>query len=68
MAVRDNSADIVEVLLSFGADPLRPDPRGNTCLHAAVEVRAWASLRALLDAGLRHRDEVDAKNSINGES
>ena len=61
--MRDNSADIVDVLLSFGADPLRRDPRGNTCLHTAVKVRAWASLRSILEAGVRHREDVDVINT-----
>ena len=63
LAVRNNSVEIVEVLLAFGADPLRTDSRGNTCLHIAVEFRAWETLRTILEIAVKHTDDVDATNS-----
>lgn len=63
LAVRNNSVEIVEVLLAFGADPLRTDSRGNTCLHIAVEFRAWETLRTILEIAVKHTDDVDVRNS-----
>jgi ankyrin repeat protein len=61
LAIRDNSVDIVELLLAFGADPLTKDGSGNTSLHVAAAGHAHECLR-LLAENVRKREDLDEVN------
>ncbi|XP_066496942.1 histone-lysine N-methyltransferase EHMT1-like [Tiliqua scincoides] len=50
--------DLVELLLTHGADVAARDHEGNTCLHWAASVGSAPITRRLLEAGA----EVDARN------
>ncbi|XP_040574927.1 uncharacterized protein [Lepeophtheirus salmonis] len=61
LAVLDNSAEIVELLLSFGADPSIKDHRGNTCFHQAVAMKSNDCLKLLVEH-LRTKEDLDSFN------
>jgi ankyrin repeat protein len=63
LAVRDNSVEIVELLLAFGADPSTKDGCGNTSLHVAAACHAHACLK-LLAEHVRKRDDLDQVNEF----
>lgn len=56
--------DMVGKLLDAGADPLLPDPDGDTALHYAAMARNPAYLELLLARGLK----PDARNRISGRT
>ena len=62
MAIRDNSLEIIELLLAFGADPALRDNKGNTGLHVAAALGASACLQ-LLAGNTKHKDDL---NELNG--
>ena len=63
LAVRDNSMEIIEILLAFGANPSVRDVRGNTCLHMATAVRSSEALKLLVDS-VNSKDELNAFNNF----
>ncbi|QQP50647.1 Nuclear factor of kappa light polypeptide gene enhancer in Bcells 1, partial [Caligus rogercresseyi] len=62
LAVLDNSVEIVELLLSFGADPSIKDHRGNTCFHQAVAMKSNDCLKLLVEH-LRTKEDLDCFNN-----
>ena len=48
-------ADVIEYLISIGADPNAVDTSGVAPLHRAVRTRSLAAVRALLDGGAKPR-------------
>ena len=63
LAVRDNSMEIIEILLAFGANPSVRDVRGNTGLHMATAVRSSEALKLLVDS-VNSKDELNAFNNF----
>lgn len=63
LAVRDNSVEIVEILLAFGANPSIRDSRGNTCLHLATAIRSSESLKLLAES-VNSKDELNSFNNF----
>ena len=63
LAVKDNSVEIVEILLAFGANPSIRDYRGNTCLHMATAIRSPESLKLLAES-VTSKDELNAFNNF----
>merc|ERR1712226_1595515 len=63
LAVRDNSMEIIEILLAFGANPSVRDVRGNTGLHMATAVRSSEALKLLVDS-VNSKDEINAFNNF----
>ena len=59
--MRDNSYEIVDVLLAFGADPAIRDARGNTALHIATAKKSTEVLSALVKH-VRHREDLNRLN------
>ena len=48
LAIRDNSLEIIEILLAFGANPAVKDRRGNTSLHMATAAKSTDILSMLV--------------------
>ena len=67
MAIRDNSLEIIELLLAFGADPALRDNKGNTGLHVAAALGASACLQ-LLAGNTRHKDDLNELNDCGKRS
>ena len=63
LAVRDNSLEIVEILLAFGANPSIRDFRGNTCLHMATAIRSSESLKLLAES-VTTKEELNVINNF----
>ena len=63
MAVRDNSVEIIEMLVAFGANPSIRDIRGNSSLHMATAIRSSESLKILAES-LASKDDVNAFNNF----
>jgi len=63
LAVRDNSLEIIEILLAFGANPSVRDFRGNTCLHMATAIRSSESLKLLAES-VTTKDELNVFNNF----
>lgn len=63
LAVRDNSLEIVEILLAFGANPSIRDFRGNTCLHMATAVRSSEALKLLVES-TNSKEELNSFNDL----
>ena len=63
LAIRDNSIDIVELLLAFGADPVIKDGGGNTGIHIAAATRATECLK-LLSENVRNKDDLNEVNEF----
>ena len=61
LAIRDNSLEIIELLLAFGADPALRDNKGNTGLHVAAALGASACLQ-LLAGNTKHKDDLNELN------
>ena len=67
MAIRDNSLEIIELLLAFGADPALRDNKGNTGLHVAAALGASACLQ-LLAGNTKHKDDLNELNDCGKRS
>ena len=67
LAIRDNSLEIIELLLAFGADPALRDNKGNTGLHVAAALGASACLQ-LLAGNTRHKDDLNELNDCGKRS
>lgn len=63
LAVRDNSLEIIEILLAFGANPSIRDFRGNTCLHMATAIRSSESLKLLAES-VTSKEELNVFNNF----
>jgi len=63
LAIRDNSIDIVELLLAFGADPVIKDGGGNTGIHIAAATRTTECLK-LLSENVRNKDDLNEDNEF----
>ena len=63
LAVRDNSVEIIEMLVAFGANPSIRDIRGNSSLHMATAIRSSESLKILAES-LASKDDVNAFNNF----
>ena len=63
LAVRDNSIEIIEILLAFGANPSIRDFRGNTCLHMATAIRSSESLKLLAES-VTTKEELNVFNNF----
>lgn len=63
LAVRDNSVEIIEMLVAFGANPSIKDFRGNTSLHMATAIRSSESLKLLAES-VTSKDEINAFNNF----
>ena len=61
LAIRDNSLEIIELLLAFGADPALRDNKGNSGLHVAAALGASACLQ-LLAGNTKHKDDLNELN------
>ena len=66
LAIRDNSLEIIDILLAFGADPSIKDRRGNSSLHIAAAARATEALKILLKHA-RKKEDINKLNDY-GES
>lgn len=62
LAIRDNSLEIIELLLAFGADPALRDKKGNSGLHVAAALGASACLQ-LLAGNTKHKDDLNELNN-----
>ena len=67
LAIRDNSLEIIELLLAFGADPALRDNKGNTGLHVAAALGASACLQ-LLAGNTKHKDDLNELNDCGKRS
>lgn len=63
LAVRDNSVEIIEMLVAFGANPSIRDIRGNSSLHMATAIRSSESLKILAES-VASKDDVNAFNNF----
>lgn len=63
LAVRDNSVEIIEMLVAFGANPSIRDFRGNTSLHMATAIRSSESLKILAES-VASKDDINAFNNF----
>ena len=63
MAIRDNSIEIVELLLAFGADPVIKDGGGNTGIHIAAATRATECLKLLVE-NVRNKEDLNEFNEF----
>lgn len=63
LAVRDNSMEIIELLLAFGSDPIAKDYRGNTSLHMATATGSTECLKLLTD-NVRSKDDLNEPNNF----
>jgi len=61
LAIRDNSLEIIELLLAFGADPALRDNKGNSGLHVAAALGASACLQ-LLAGNTKHKEDLNELN------
>eukprot|EP00095_Tigriopus_kingsejongensis_P010213 snap_masked-scaffold78_size404448-processed-gene-2.3 protein:Tk10213 transcript:snap_masked-scaffold78_size404448-processed-gene-2.3-mRNA-1 annotation:"b-cell lymphoma 3-encoded protein" len=63
LAVQENSMEVVEILLAFGADPGVNDRRGNTSFHVATVNKCPTTLR-LLVKHIRGKDCINRLNEF----
>lgn len=63
LAIQDNSVEIVDILLAFGADPGVQDRRGNTSFHTAIANKSLDILK-LLVKNLRSKDCLNRLNEF----
>lgn len=63
LAVRNNSLEIVEILLAFGASPSIRDFRGNNGLHMATAIQSPESIKLLADS-VSSKDDLNAFNNF----
>ena len=61
LAIRDNSLEIIELLLAFGADPALRDNKGNSGLHVAAALGASACLQ-LLAGNTKQKEDLNELN------
>ncbi|XP_059096602.1 homeobox protein 2-like [Tigriopus californicus] len=61
LAIQDNSVEIVDILLAFGADPGVQDRRGNTSFHTAIANKSLDILKLLM----KHLRSKDCLNRLN---
>jgi ankyrin repeat protein len=62
LAVRDNSVEIIEMLLAFGANTTIKDIRGNTGLHMATATRSSECLKILAENS--SKDDLNVHNNF----
>lgn len=64
LAARNEQADVIELLLSFGADPQALDEDGHTPLHTAAWRGSAACMKALVEGGADVNHCTPYKNSV----
>lgn len=64
LAARNEQADVIELLLSFGADPQALDEDGHTPLHTAAWRGSTACMKALVEGGADVNHCTPYKNSV----
>jgi hypothetical protein len=64
LAARNDRPDIIELLLSFGANPQALDEDGHTPLHTAAWRGSSACMRALVEGGADVNHCTPYKNSV----